>query len=102
MLAFENVLQIYSVLQLMENEWETSSWIFRENVVTEHIFCERAKMIDSLVHVEFCFIDCVKSLDNGTSAWTNAKLQSSHQSLSNALNYSFDSYRIESLTRNKL
>ena len=48
------VLQIYSVLQVVEYEWEKSYWVL-EIVVIECILSESNEKRFSLVHVDFCF-----------------------------------------------
>ena len=69
------VLQIYTVLEMLENEWEKSRWIV-EDVVIECILYESMKTIHNLMHTGFCFTDCVKSVDNVTSVLNNTCQQS--------------------------
>lgn len=57
--------------KVMEYKWQE----FMEDVVIECILCEKWKMIDSLVHIDFCFSGSVKSFDNVTSVLSNSYWQ---------------------------
>ncbi len=61
---------MYSVLQVVEYEWQKCLWILKKKGL--HFVWKQWKIIHSLVHIDFCITECVNSFENVVSVLDNA------------------------------